>query len=228
MESTGAPNRIHVSGEVVRCLEAAGKSHWVTPCERPILVKGKGSMQTYFLNFHMDNATNTSDVAIIDNREALVGQETNDTSRHEIERRISSIEFQLCAREGAEKIDRLVKWNTELLSNVLKEIVASRLSIGTVAVSAEYLVILERERNTANAGNAIGEVQEIIKLPDYWGGNQVDPRSVELDTKVSEQLQKFVANIAKLYQDNPFHNFEHASHVTMSVVSTTCNRCECK
>jgi hypothetical protein len=34
---------------------------------------------------------------------------------------------------------------------------------------------------------------------------------------VIAQLSSYVSNIAALYQDNPFHNFEHASHVTMSV-----------
>jgi hypothetical protein len=220
MESTGAPNRIHVSSEFVRCLEAAGKSHWVTPCEEQIHVKGKGRMQTYFLNFNMDNATFTSEIAGNDLVDAFVERATNDADDSQRDdRRISRVEVHFGSKQGAEKIDRLVAWNAELLCNVLKEIIASRLSNGTVAVSEDRLVILERERNATNAGNVISEVQEIIKLPAYCGGKQVDPMSIELDSKVSEQLRKFVANIAKLYQDNPFHNFEHASHVTMSVVS---------
>jgi hypothetical protein len=36
--------------------------------------------------------------------------------------------------------------------------------------------------------------------------------------KSASQLHNYVATIASLYRDNPFHNFEHASHVTMSVV----------
>jgi 3'5'-cyclic nucleotide phosphodiesterase len=39
----------------------------------------------------------------------------------------------------------------------------------------------------------------------------------ELSEVVVKQLRNFVAEIASLYNDNPFHNFEHASHVTMSV-----------
>jgi hypothetical protein len=35
---------------------------------------------------------------------------------------------------------------------------------------------------------------------------------------VHDQLSSFVSSIASMYQDNPFHNFEHVSHVTMSVV----------
>jgi len=41
---------------------------------------------------------------------------------------------------------------------------------------------------------------------------------VALDETVMTQLQNYVTSIALLYRSNPFHNFEHASHVTMSVV----------
>jgi class 3 adenylate cyclase len=41
------------------------------------------------------------------------------------------------------------------------------------------------------------------------------PNSIE--AKVVSQLQSYVTGIAAMYRDNPFHNFEHASHVTMSV-----------
>ena len=39
-----------------------------------------------------------------------------------------------------------------------------------------------------------------------------------LDEAVLSQLHEYVAGIAALYRCNPFHNFEHASHVAMSVV----------
>ena len=51
MESTGAPNKIQVSADFARQLENAGKSHWVTPRTDLIDVKGKGEMQTYWLDF---------------------------------------------------------------------------------------------------------------------------------------------------------------------------------
>jgi hypothetical protein len=43
-------------------------------------------------------------------------------------------------------------------------------------------------------------------------------RSVELDPLVMKQLHDYVSDIASRYHpSNPFHNFEHACHVTMSV-----------
>lgn len=57
-------------------------------------------------------------------------------------------------------------------------------------------------------------------LPDFnaRSATTVDFESLELPVAVNTQLNDYVRNIAALYRDNPFHNFEHASHVTMSVV----------
>jgi hypothetical protein len=49
MESSGVPNRVHVSQETAQLLTVAGKGHWVKPREILVEAKGKGSMQTYWL-----------------------------------------------------------------------------------------------------------------------------------------------------------------------------------
>ena len=41
--------------------------------------------------------------------------------------------------------------------------------------------------------------------------------SVMIDQNVVESLREYVGIIASSYRDNPFHNFSHACHVTMSV-----------
>mmetsp|Transcript_26865 Transcript_26865/g.75436 ORF Transcript_26865/g.75436 Transcript_26865/m.75436 type:complete len:1451 (-) Transcript_26865:178-4530(-) len=45
----------------------------------------------------------------------------------------------------------------------------------------------------------------------------VNPDRIELSDKVDEQLRDFVTKVACSYQSNPFHCFEHACHVTMSL-----------
>lgn len=70
----------------------------------------------------------------------------------------------------------------------------------------------------------IEEVEEIIHLPtfdDRLLAGQRDLEKIELPSLVSIQLKAFVRNIAAMYPDNPFHNFEHASHVLMS--KSICN-----
>jgi hypothetical protein len=60
------------------------------------------------------------------------------------------------------------------------------------------------------------EVQLIIKLPVFKrDGKQSDPKSIVLEDKIVEQLGNYIEEIAKMYHDNQFHNFEHASHVTV-------------
>jgi len=45
----------------------------------------------------------------------------------------------------------------------------------------------------------------------------VNAESIVLEDKVINQLTTLVKSIAGMYHDNPFHNFEHASHVALSV-----------
>lgn len=51
MESNGQPGRIHVSSETADELIRLGKEKWLTPRDDAILVKGKGAMQTFWVNF---------------------------------------------------------------------------------------------------------------------------------------------------------------------------------
>eukprot|EP00797_Seminavis_robusta_P023348 Sro382_g131010.1 inhibited 3',5'-cyclic phosphodiesterase B (578) ;mRNA; r:20579-23566 len=64
------------------------------------------------------------------------------------------------------------------------------------------------------------EVREIIHLPEYnfrKSRKEVDPETVVIPTEVVQELHHLVSSIASLYHDNPFHSFQHASHVVMSV-----------
>jgi len=61
------------------------------------------------------------------------------------------------------------------------------------------------------------QIKEIIDLPEYDPrAPELDPESIELGSEVEEQLRRYVCLVSDLYEENPFHNFEHASHVTMS------------
>ena len=44
-----------------------------------------------------------------------------------------------------------------------------------------------------------------------------DHDTIEIDPNVIAELREYVTLIASAYRNNPFHNFEHACHVTMSV-----------
>jgi len=60
-----------------------------------------------------------------------------------------------------------------------------------------------------------------IEIPAKSSENQAlathKRKNVDLSEKVTRQLHQFVTTIACLHGNNHFHNFDHASHVTMSV-----------
>jgi len=102
---------------------------------------------------------------------------------------------------------------------LLKQIVARRKACGLPlygTTDVESSVHFAEEGKTT-----IDEVAEIITLPKFnakAAAKQEDPDSIQLPRQIVDQLYDYVSNIAAIYNDNPFHNFEHASHVTMSVV----------
>ncbi|CAB9497505.1 Receptor-type guanylate cyclase gcy [Seminavis robusta] len=56
MESNGVRGRIHASQSTADALTASGKGHWLTPREEKILAKGKGEMQTYWVQINPGTA----------------------------------------------------------------------------------------------------------------------------------------------------------------------------
>lgn len=56
MESTGRPNMIQISEQTATLLERRGYKHWFEPREDLVHAKGKGELQTYWLDFDVDNA----------------------------------------------------------------------------------------------------------------------------------------------------------------------------
>jgi len=131
---------------------------------------------------------------------------------------------------------RLVDWTVEILQQLLKQVVARRMCLDAAKEKSSTEATAAKEKSSTEASNArhstpiftkpqnqmvLDEVCEIIRLPKFDAEalkNQVKPESIVLDEAVLSQLHEYVAGIAALYRCNPFHNFEHASHVAMSVV----------
>ena len=112
---------------------------------------------------------------------------------------------------ATDKVSGLIAWNVEVLSRHLKQIVASH----RAQSSTRSMNVTE----TSN-GHPIDEVVEVVTLPEKpCKISEATEQEVELGPEVTEQLESFVTNIAALYCENPFHNFEHASRK-----SNPCNR----
>ena len=64
----------------------------------------------------------------------------------------------------------------------------------------------------ANPDNlmALDEVVEIVNLPNFNATAHVGKEPVDLSPRIYSQLREYITQIASMYQENPFHNFEHA------------------
>ena len=201
MESTGQKGRVQVSEETAELLSAGGKKHWLVQRGEKVDAKGKGEMTTYFL-VDEDHSTETKSITTSEPLPGPISQNMADLSLE---------------KQGLDsKAERLVGWNVDVLWRLLKKVVARRIANGhgDSHVSSE-----EEESFEENTGSIIDEVQEIISLPRFDPSAQRnEPDEVQIKDVVKEELHNYVSSIASMYRQNPFHNFEHASHVTMSVV----------
>ncbi|KAG7366873.1 adenylate/guanylate cyclase [Nitzschia inconspicua] len=107
----------------------------------------------------------------------------------------------------------LVRWHKEVLSMILKKIIALReRNLGGESVMVNEAELSQAE-TAAVCGNATpGHCIEfpVIDVP-------VEGKDIQLDKVVEEQLGKYVIDIADTYNPNPFHNVEHTCHVALSV-----------
>ncbi|KAL7574161.1 hypothetical protein ACA910_014840 [Epithemia clementina (nom. ined.)] len=230
MESTSRPNKIQISQETTDLLNDANKGHW---CEKRldlVEAKGKGLLQTYWLSLLGGKGSSSSDQS---NRQNDKENLTNMAGTSSMKRSMTATNSNMHKNsqsilmsnddESQRKEDRLIRWNVEILTKLLVKIKMQRLATSGTKAEESLGTIRALEGRISNSrGTVLDEVKEIIKLPPYnrsasnWNPGQMD--EVTLPESVIDQLHKLVTEIASLYHQNPFHNFEHASHVAMSVV----------
>ena len=128
------------------------------------------------------------------------------------------------------KTSRLVEWHVELLVGLLKLIVARRgnttkkhvLQLRPKRKDASRLPVDISVTMTPRDGikTLLNEVKEVIELPRFNAQDVkkvVDVDAIVITDEIVSQLRDYVTTIALKYQSNPFHNFEHASHVVMAI-----------
>jgi hypothetical protein len=246
MESTGDRNKIQISRETTELLIAYGKEKWVTERKDRVIAKGKGEISTWvsvalklaeyhfldrlyrlisfpfryypqWLNLHTDSSESGSVNALSNS-----GSHASNPNAQQSSRPKPSLNRVVEANNGydesglSKKTMRLVNWNVDILAKILKNILARRASSHIKGLSNEKLKNL-----TFKNSDLFQEVKDVISLPKFDATtfqNHVAPNSIELSPAVFQQLTDYVTRVAGFYNDvNPFHNFEHASHVTMSV-----------
>ena len=219
MESTGRPGMIQLSQQTADLLSVAGKSHWIRPREEAVHAKGKGELATFWLEVYSTGTQGTGGMhSETEWTEAVEGsvvpiQEVGGALQRSLSQQI--LEEKETHISEAERHSRLVEWNADLLIRLLKGIVARRHACRKKPEEWDEIKALEESYKEREA-LVMEEVVEVIELPSYSQVGE-DPENVELSPKVVQQMKAFVETISFMYRDNPFHNFEHASHVCMSV-----------
>jgi hypothetical protein len=110
--------------------------------------------------------------------------------------------------------DRLIDWQVELFSKLLKQIVAGR-----DYAREDILDVEDPSEIIKFSGPVYDEVAESIELPKF------DPKAAkararssfgDLPLEVVSELRNYIRAISLKYRQNSFHNYAHASHVVQS------------
>jgi class 3 adenylate cyclase len=214
MESSGERGQIQISEATSELLQEAGKSTWFKPREDSGL-----DFPSFWLRTRSSKSDNSGSVSS--------GDRTSSQGSYDKVEGSPSVKD--CAIKEAQalvaKNRRLVIWTGEVLLQLLKQIVARRTKIGTITslsdTDQQEQSFSPKTSELHDEGDTtIDEVVEIIELPEFdekVSHHEVDLRLIEIEDVVLEQLNDYIETITSLYRENHFHNFEHASHVTMSV-----------
>jgi hypothetical protein len=208
MESTGVRDKIQISQETADLLSDVGKSSWFSPREEKIVAKGKGELQTYWLA--IGNGTRSSSEGASSHRGSDVdGSErpTLDFTESLLARSAMRASFQNTPSQAivmTAKTNRLIRWNVDVLMNLLMQVEARRV----VAQKAERRAgssgsVRTNKQDSSNnwypkGTTPLDEVAEIVHLPTFDGSYREN--EVELDKQVELQLLEFVGAIATMYR----------------------------
>lgn len=197
IETTGLPGRIHCSSETAELLRKAGKESWLEKRKERIDVMGLGIMESYWVQLPVD---------------------------HSARRLKKPTRPELVVLPGFDpKTSRLIQWNVEVLVSLLRAVVAQRDGPPPKFTGVESSHFDVHNSEAVDTDMPLDELKEIIALPEFdreSAGCGRDPDTVIIPRKVCMELTHLVSAIAGMYNDNPFHSFDHASHVLMSVTKT--------
>ena len=216
MESTGGKNLIQVSQATADQLRTSSKGHWLTKRENCVSAKGKGNIQTFWLQPNRRRPSmqgslkaerKSGDVPI----KAISNPKQDDSLDAVLKDSWAKIGINndsLIAKE------RLIRWNAAILESFLLKIVDNRLSDSPESAYIDIFEPSEEDKVLSFSE----QLSEKVMFPE--GAYREDYYGVSSDAVIAQEarleLLEYVARIASKYNDVPFHNFDHASHVTMS------------
>ena len=232
MECTGEQHRIHVSQDTAMLLKRAGKEHWLNEREGIVNVKGKGEMKTWWLQPRRAHDSPYDHAAAIERM--IPPPEARIHYKYPRRSSKNSDNWGNLTLDSygvdADKKARLVNWNVEIFGELLSKVVAwrsiraqtpSRRRRSDNSLNIDMSLLLDSlDGDDDEPTTAFDEVSEVIKFPSFSENatllGTLVPDPSRLTYKVKAQLHHFISRIADCYHNVPFHNLEHASHVTLS------------
>jgi hypothetical protein len=202
MEGTGQPSCIQISQATAELLSAAGKSKWIKPGENLVNAHGKGeTTKAFFLDIRHSQGS------------ASVYSSEDGTSNSKDQVAVPGDDNLF------EKNSRQIDWTFEILSRLLKQIIASRITSPVDSIHVDV------EGTLKSAVNPFDQVKEIIEMPNQQNSLSAlqDIETIQLDEKVAKQLRDLLQKIASKYRDNPFHNCKLASRYILEVLEVPSN-----
>jgi class 3 adenylate cyclase len=198
MESTSDPGLIQVSRETADLLFEAGKGKWITPRGESVIAKGKGVMDTFWLDPTQVKETNNvlTDSDSTTSERSVAMTKTTYMSKSEVNG-VSGLQ-----------ISALVDWNTESLVSLLKRIVAYQKG----KRSTKLTILASKAFGLPDHQTFTNEVAEIIHLPradNATPEHLLGAENVVISEQVVSELRNLIQHVANLYNENRkcFHLF---------------------
>jgi 3'5'-cyclic nucleotide phosphodiesterase len=194
-------NKIHISESTAMILIESGKEHWIQPRLDPVHAKGKGILKTFWLNPHASQTSGKSG-------------ETSQTESVNEDIQNNAVALSMQKADDSKNQERRIDWVCDVLLELIQKVAHSSHEKSKTMTSDS--LILQSEPSKTPMDELMEEItfQKGMDLASV--GNTVK-KECTLPANVRSELRDYITSIAATYQSNPFHNFEHACHVTMSV-----------
>jgi hypothetical protein len=237
MESNGTKGRIQVSESTADLLIAAGKKHWLLEREDAINAKGKGKLRTFWL---APSRKGQSDGGSEMNNHSLQGSDNDPTEI--VEHMGESISADKAALKAAkkrakkekkankskivplhipasavetpqEKKGRLIEHNTDVLLRYLAAVITNR---HTGTGGSRAVKVIDHSQESKELPPPFDSVADVIIFPSFDPYRRTEQADFAELAVIRPMLHDYVTEVAGMYKNVPFHNFEHASHVTLA------------
>jgi hypothetical protein len=201
MESTGVRDCIQVSQATADLLVDGGKGYWIRPRDTMVNAKGKGEMQTFWIDPNGGRHRNSS----LSSAES----DASPSQKHLGESPIWGVRSELVDVElQRNKHQRLIDYNVDLLTIHLKRVIARRKVTERMTRRGSSCLppTLDEGALSTETTTVLDEVVPVIRLPQFNANafkQQIDPDSIEIPDDVKAQLKRYVTVIAAMYRQNP-------------------------